>query len=149
MPYYRRPARSSASRNITRRGPIVRPQTECDDDWMGRYSFTGGTMPSHSLLPQLAPGFHVDEDWRIDGSHDQRTFESWLKLQDLRRDEIMPILQATYGVEATLWFHRWRVLFMACAELFGYRNGREGGVSHYRFSQSPNPHCNAHVVAKP
>lgn len=51
-------------------------------------------MPSHSLLPQLAPGFHVDEDWRIDGSHDQRTLESWLKLQDLRRDEIMPILQA-------------------------------------------------------
>jgi cyclopropane-fatty-acyl-phospholipid synthase len=110
-------------------------ETEGDDDWMGRHFFTGGTMPSHRLLPQLAEEFELVEDWRINGCHYQRTLEAWLRLQDAHKDEIMPVLQAAYGAEATRWFHRWRIFFMACAELFGFRHGEEWGVSHYRFSR--------------
>jgi len=108
-------------------------ETEDEDDWMGRYFFTGGTMPSHDLLPRLAEGFELEDAWRIGGRHYQRTLEAWLALQDRRRHEIMPIFTETYRAEAKRWFQRWRVFFMACSELFGYRNGDEWGTSHYRF----------------
>lgn len=111
-------------------------EDRADDDWMGRHFFTGGTMPSHALLPQLAhTDFVLDRDWRIDGRHYQRTLEAWLCLMDARRAEVRPLLEATYGADADIWFQRWRVFFMACAELFGYRRGDEWGVSHYRFSR--------------
>jgi len=106
-----------------------------DDDWMGRYFFTGGTMPSHGLLPGMAePFLALDAEWRLDGLHYQRTLESWLQRQDRERDQILPIFRSTYGADAERWFQRWRVFFMACSELFGYREGREWGVSHYRFA---------------
>jgi cyclopropane-fatty-acyl-phospholipid synthase len=110
-------------------------ETERPDDWMGRYFFTGGTMPSHDLLPQLARELRLEQDWQMDGTHYQRTLEAWLDLQDARKAEIMPILETAYGADAARWFQRWRVFFMACAELFGYRNGTEWGVSHYRFAR--------------
>jgi cyclopropane fatty-acyl-phospholipid synthase-like methyltransferase len=73
----------------------------------------------------------MEDHWRVTGRHYQQTSEDWLKLQDERRDEIMPILQEVYGSEAHIRFQRWRVFFLACAELFGYNNGNEWFVGHY------------------
>ena len=51
---------------------------------------------------------------------------------DSNREVILPVLEKTYGRrEARRWFYRWRMFFMACAELFGFRNGEEWQVSHY------------------
>ena len=51
---------------------------------------------------------------------------------DLNRDRILPVLEKTYGkAESRRWFQRWRMFFMACAELFGFNNGKEWPVSHY------------------
>lgn len=111
-------------------------ETEGEDNWMGRYFFTGGIMPSRDLLPRFQDNLQLEEQWHLNGRHYQRTLEAWLVNQDRQRDEIMALFRATYGPEqASRWFQRWRVFFMACAELFGYRRGEEWGVSHYRFAR--------------
>ncbi|MBL0225069.1 MAG: class I SAM-dependent methyltransferase [Geobacteraceae bacterium] len=106
-------------------------ETDGEDNWMGRYFFTGGIMPSDHLLFYFNDHLLVEDHWRVNGRHYQQTCEDWLRLQDGRREQIMPILQEVYGDEAELWFQRWRVFFMACAELFGYNNGNEWFVGHY------------------
>ena len=53
------------------------------------------------------------------------------------RDTILPILESTYGAgEAHRWWMRWRLFFMACAELFGYQHGQQWWVSHYLFERA-------------
>lgn len=103
-------------------------------DWMSRYFFTGGQMPAHDLLMGFQDDLKLEQDWKVDGTHYQRTAEDWLRNMDAHRAEIMPILAQTYGAEnAVKWWSYWRVFYLACAELWGYRGGREWLVSHYLF----------------
>ncbi|MCS6779828.1 MAG: cyclopropane-fatty-acyl-phospholipid synthase family protein [Geminicoccaceae bacterium] len=106
--------------------------------WMARYFFTGGLMPSLCLLPEAAEGIlELDARWTVAGTHYQKTLEAWLARQDSAREELLPLMAATYGAkDARLWFQRWRIFFMACAELFGYRGGSEWLVAHYRWRKA-------------
>jgi cyclopropane-fatty-acyl-phospholipid synthase len=109
-------------------------ETTGDDNWMGRYFFTGGQMPSHKLLSHFQKDLRLEQEWVWDGTHYSKTSEAWLANMDKHKKEIINIMADVYGAsEALKWFHRWRVFFIACAELFGYDHGREWGVSHYRF----------------
>jgi cyclopropane-fatty-acyl-phospholipid synthase len=110
-------------------------ETEGEDNWMGKYFFTGGQMPSHYLLHQFQKDLSLESEWAWSGEHYQKTSEAWLTNMDENKDKIMDIFNATYGKESLLWFNRWRVFFMSCAELFGYKKGREWGVSHYLFGK--------------
>lgn len=109
-------------------------ETEGEDDWMGRHFFTGGLMPSADTLAWFQDSLELQQRWLLDGTHYARTANHWLAGQDRHRDALMPVLQQAYAGAAALWFQRWRLFWMACAELFGYDHGREWLVAHYRFA---------------
>jgi cyclopropane-fatty-acyl-phospholipid synthase len=102
------------------------------EDWIAQHFFTGGVMPSHHLIRQYADLFEVEKEWRWSGTHYQRTAQHWLSNFDRTRDEIDDILRPVYGSDTSLWMRRWRWFFLATAGLFGYADGSEWGVSHYR-----------------
>ena len=106
-------------------------------DWIGRYFFTGGIMPSDHLLLYFQDHFNIENHWRVSGTHYQQTSEAWLKKMDARKEILIPIFQKTYGASEYKKRHQyWRIFFMACAELWGYREGAEWLVSHYLFHKS-------------
>jgi cyclopropane-fatty-acyl-phospholipid synthase len=102
-------------------------------DWMARNFFTGGLMPSHDLFAAFDRDLVVEESWEVPGSHYARTCEAWLANLDAARDDVLGVLEATYGpADAARWLHRWRLFFIACAELFAFAGGGEWFVSHHR-----------------
>ena len=104
------------------------------EDWIAQHFFTGGVMPSHHLIRQYEDLFAVEKEWRWSGVHYQRTALDWLDNFDRNRDAIEKILRPVYGRHTSLWMRRWRWFFLATAGLFGYADGSEWGVSHYRMT---------------
>ena len=108
-------------------------EDEGDDNWLGRHFFTAGLMASHELLLHFQKDLIVEDDWRVNGVHYKKTADAWLSNLDRRRKQILPLLAKTYGQgQAERWLQRWRIFFLACSELWGYGNGKEWLVSHYR-----------------
>lgn len=100
-------------------------------DWMSRYFFSGGMMPSDDLALHCQDDLRLVQRWRWDGTHYQRTAEEWLNRMDAHRAELQPLFCAIYGSAAAVWWVRWRLFFMAVAELFGFDRGQQWWVSHY------------------
>ncbi|NEX59562.1 SAM-dependent methyltransferase [Noviherbaspirillum galbum] len=110
-----------------------------ESDWMSRHFFSGGMMPSDDLAARFQDDLKLLQRWRWDGTHYEKTCNAWLARMDDQRDAVMPILEQTYGKEqAAVWWMRWRIFFMSCAELFGYEHGQQWWVSHYLFERRPD-----------
>jgi cyclopropane-fatty-acyl-phospholipid synthase len=106
-------------------------EVDGDGDWMARNFFTGGIMPSHDLLSRVGGPLEIEDRWEVPGTHYSRTAEAWLERLDLGRDRAVAALaKAMPRKEAELQAGRWRIFFLACAELFGYADGGEWVVSH-------------------
>ena len=107
-----------------------------DTDWMAKYFFTGGIMPSDDLLLYFQDDLKLINHWQVSGQHYQKTAEAWLKNMDAHHQQLMPLFKQTYGdSNAVKWWNYWRVFFMSCAELWGYHHGKEWLVSHYLFKR--------------
>jgi cyclopropane-fatty-acyl-phospholipid synthase len=96
-------------------------ETQGDDNWMGKYFFTGGLMPARDTLLHFQKHLKLQRQWDLSGSHYQKTSEAWLDNMDKNAGEIRQLFSETYGrKEANVWVQRWRIFFMSCAEL-GYQ----------------------------
>jgi cyclopropane-fatty-acyl-phospholipid synthase len=105
-------------------------------DWMSRYFFTGGMMPSDDLPLAFQHNLNFVQRWRWDGTHYEKTANAWLDNMDKHEQELMPEFKRIYGEDnAKKWWSRWRLFFMACAELFGYEKGQQWWVGHYLFEK--------------
>ncbi|PIN21542.1 hypothetical protein CDL12_05752 [Handroanthus impetiginosus] len=106
------------------------------DDWITRYFFTGGTMPSANLLLYFQDHVSIVNHWLVNGKHYARTSEEWLKRMDQNMSSVKPIMESTYGKDSAVkWTVYWRTFFIAVAELFGCNNGDEWMVSHLLFKK--------------
>jgi cyclopropane-fatty-acyl-phospholipid synthase len=101
-------------------------------DWMSATFFSGGMMPCVDLADRLNTPFEVEQRWLVPGTHYARTSEDWLRNLVRRRSEVLDVLAGVHGAEAGRWYHRWRLFFLACAELFAYARGTEWLVVHQR-----------------
>jgi cyclopropane-fatty-acyl-phospholipid synthase len=106
------------------------------EDWLSRYFFSGGTMPSQQLLLYFQKDLHIVNQWCLNGKHYQQTAEAWLQNMQHNRRAVMQIIEQTYGMEqAKRWWIYWRLFFLACAELWGFDSGKQWTVSHYLFEK--------------
>lgn len=106
------------------------------EDWMSRYFFSGGMMPSDDLPLMFQSDLKFERRWRWDGTHYEKTANAWLRNMDQHREELLSLFANIYGEKSSrIWWIRWRLFFMACAELFGYQQGQEWFVSHYLFEK--------------
>lgn len=101
-------------------------------NWVARYFFKGGIMPSENLLLYFDDKFQIENRWKIPGTHYQKTCHAWLERMDKNKEQVLEIFKEVYGSkEAKRWMSYWRVFFMSCEELFGFKGGDEWYVTHY------------------
>jgi cyclopropane-fatty-acyl-phospholipid synthase len=112
-------------------------EVKSEGDWMTKYFFQGGTMPSHDLLLHFQKDLAIEKTWRLNGKHYAKTSRDWLRLMDQHKESILTRFAepAAYGKEAYRWFVRWRVFYIAVEEFFAFKNGEEWGVSMYLFNK--------------
>ena len=93
-------------------------------------------MPSDDTPIQFQQHLKILKQWRWDGTHYEKTANAWLQNIDRNASQITPVLESCYGHDQVqIWRQRWRIFFMACAELFGFNQGQDWWVAHYLFEK--------------
>ena len=106
-------------------------------DWMTRYFFAGGMMPSDDLYAQFHDALTVERDWTVNGTHYARTARAWRENLERAQKPVRALFAQIYGAgEVSRWWAYWRTYLLACEELWAYRGGDEWHVKHYRFRRS-------------
>ena len=108
---------------------------ESEKDWMTKYFFEGGTLPSDDLLLYFQEDFVLKDKWWVNGIHYSLTLEAWLQRMDMNSKEVKKLFEQYYPGNATTWIARWRTFFISCSEFFSYNGGADYYVSHYLFQK--------------
>ena len=99
-------------------------------DWMTKYFFEGGIMPSQDIFKYFDDELEVINQWDVNGNHYAQTCKAWLNNHYKNKDKILDIFDKHYH-KPKIWFNRWRIFFLSCEAFFAINNGREYFVSHY------------------
>ena len=106
-----------------------------DLDWMTKYFFLGGIMPSKDIFSYFDEDLIVKKQWNVNGIHYSKTSKGWLRNHYKNKREIMDIFSDHYD-DPVIWFNRWRVFFLTCEVFFAMNEGDEYFVSHYLFEKT-------------
>ena len=101
-----------------------------DLDWMTKYFFLGGIMPSKDIFSYFDKDLVVKKQWDVNGIHYSKTSKGWLENHYKNKEEIMNIFNDHYD-DPVVWFNRWRIFFLTCEVFFAMNKGDEYFVSHY------------------
>ena len=99
-------------------------------DWMTKYFFQGGIMPSKDIFEYFDDELEIINQWDINGNHYSKTCKAWLNNHYKNRKKILDIFHKHYD-KPKIWFNRWRIFFLSCEAFFALNNGKEYFVSHY------------------
>ena len=104
-------------------------------DWMTKYFFQGGIMPSKDIFQYFEGELEIINQWDINGNHYSKTCKAWLNNHYKNKKKILDIFEKHYD-EPKIWFNRWRIFFLSCEAFFALNNGKEYFVGHYLFKKS-------------
>ncbi|MEM1263595.1 MAG: cyclopropane-fatty-acyl-phospholipid synthase family protein [Pseudomonadota bacterium] len=108
------------------------------NDWMARHFFSGGIMPSFDIFSHFTDHMIVEEQWAVNGQHYEKTSNAWLEQLDRHTERALTVLgNANPNEDPKRLLQRWRMFYMACAELFGLNQGKDWFVGHYRLTKKP------------
>ena len=94
-------------------------EVEGEDDWMSKHFFSGGTMPADELFLRISGSLELETRWRWSGIHYAKTSECWLENLDRNQSEVLELFKNEMNPEqAKRTFHRWRIFFLACGDLW-------------------------------
>ncbi len=108
---------------------------EGEGNWLGRHFFTGGLMPARDTLLHFQDRLRIERRWELSGAHYRKTARAWLDNVDENRSAAAGALGGVDGRAGRRAVQRWRMFFMACEELFGWRGGGEWLLAHYLFGR--------------
>ena len=103
-------------------------------DWMTKYFFQGGIMPSKDIFEHFSDDLDIINQWDINGNHYSKTCKAWLDNHYQNKKKILEIFEKHYD-KPKIWFNRWRIFFLSCEAFFALNNGKEYFVSHYLFKK--------------
>jgi cyclopropane-fatty-acyl-phospholipid synthase len=104
-------------------------------DWITKYFFEGGIMPSQDIFKYFDDKLEVINQWDVNGNHYAKTCKAWLNNHYKNKDKILDIFDKHYD-KPKIWFNRWRIFFLSCEAFFAINNGKEYFVSHYLLKKS-------------
>ena len=104
-------------------------------DWMTKYFFQGGIMPSRDIFEYFEDELVIINQWNINGNNYSKTCKAWLNNHYKNKKKILEIYRKYYD-KPKIWYNRWRIFFLSCDAFFALNNGKEYFVSHYLLKKS-------------